>query len=83
MTIVEQISAIVQNLPQEKAREVLNFAELIHSQNMNSIQLTTSFDTAIPWDKLVYSLAGMWEQDFPTVEEIRSELGKEILRESF
>jgi hypothetical protein len=87
MTIVEQISVIVQTLPQEQAKEVLNFAELIRSQNINNIQLTTSLDTsldtAIPWSQLVYSLAGTWGQDFPPLEDIRNESGKDILRESF
>ena len=40
-------------------------------------------DTSTPWAELVYSLAGTWGQDFPSLEEIRAELGEDILRESF
>ena len=40
-------------------------------------------DYLTPWTELVYSLAGTWVEDFPTLEEIRAESGEDILRESF
>ena len=32
---------------------------------------------------LVYSLAGTWKDDFPSLEEIRSSTGEDVLRQSF
>jgi hypothetical protein len=40
-------------------------------------------DSLTPWQELVYSLAGTWAEDFPTLEEIRAGEGEDILRESF
>jgi hypothetical protein len=82
MTIIEQIYAIVKTLPQEQAREILTFAEFIRAQHLNANQSIAILDTSTPWAELVYSLAGTWAQDFPTLEDIRAELGEDILRES-
>ena len=83
MTIIEQLYAIVKNLPQEQASEILTFAESIRTQHMNAQESIATLDTSTPWAELVYSLAGTWGQDFPSLEEIRSQLGEDILRESF
>jgi hypothetical protein len=86
MTIIEQISAIVKTLPQEQASEILTFAEFVRSQHLNGDQSIATLDisdTSTPWQQLVNSLAGTWGQDFPYLEDIRTELGKDILRESF
>ncbi|CAD0228243.1 conserved hypothetical protein [Planktothrix agardhii] len=83
MTIIEQIYAIVKSLPQEQAREILTFAEFIRAQHLNANQSSAILDTSTPWAELVYSLAGTWEKDFPTLEDIRAESGEDILRESF
>ena len=81
MTIAEQIYELVKTLPQDKAEEILNFAELICSKNLNSNQLVNN-SANLSWKELVYSLAGTWKDDFPSLEEIRSEAGQDILRES-
>jgi hypothetical protein len=83
MTIIEQLYAIVKNLPQEQASEILTFAEFIRAQHLNAQESIAILDTSTPWAELVYSLAGTWAQDFPSLEEIRAELGEDILRESF
>ena len=83
MTIIEQLYAIVKNLPQEQASEILTFAEFIRAQHLNAQESIAILDTSTPWAELVYSLAGTWTQDFPSLEEIRAELGEDILRESF
>jgi len=83
MTIIEQIYAIVKSLPPEQASEILTFAEFIRTQHLNSNQSIATLDTSTPWEELVYSLAGTWAQDFPTLEHIRADLGEDILRESF
>jgi len=82
MSIIEQIYEIVETLPQEQASEILTFAEFIRSQHLNANQSIGTLDTSTPWAELVYSLAGTWVQDFPTLEDIRAELGQDILRES-
>ena len=83
MTVIEQIYAIVKTLPQNQASEILSFAEFIRAKYLNGNQFTDTVDALTPWQELVYSLAGTWGQDFPSLEEIRSQLGEDILRESF
>jgi len=82
MTVIEQIYAIVKSLPQNQAREILTFAEFIRAKYLNANQSTDTVDST-SWQELVYSLAGAWADDFPTLEEIRTESGEDILRESF
>ncbi|MEG4023068.1 DUF2281 domain-containing protein [Microcoleus sp. F8-D3] len=83
MTIIEQIYAIVKTLPENQASEILTFAEFIRAKYLNENQSTDTVDSLTPWKELVYSLAGTWAEDFPTLEEIRAESGEDILRESF
>jgi hypothetical protein len=83
MTIIEQIYAIVKTLPENQASEILTFAEFIRAKYLNENQSTDTVDSLTPWTELVYSLAETWVEDFPTLEEIRAELGEDILRESF
>jgi hypothetical protein len=83
MTIIEQIYAIVKTLPQEQASEILTLAEFIRTQHLNANQSIATLDTSTPWEELVYSQAGTWAQDFPTLEDIRADLAEDILRESF
>ncbi len=83
MTILEEIYAIVKSLPQEQAREILTFAEFIQTQHQNADNAIATLDNSTPWEELVYSLAGTWAEEFPTLEEIRADLGEDILREKF
>ena len=83
MTVIEQIYAIVKTLPQNQASEILTFAQFIRAKYLNGNQSTDTVDSLTPWTELVYSLAGAWAEDFPTLEEIRAESGEDILRESF
>ncbi|HLP91671.1 MAG TPA: DUF2281 domain-containing protein [Nostocaceae cyanobacterium] len=82
MTIAEQIYELVKNLPPAQAEEILNFAEFIRNKHLNTNQITNN-STNLSWEQLVYSLAGSWKDDFPSLEEIRSSGGEDILRESF
>jgi hypothetical protein len=82
MTIAEQIYEIVKALPQSQAREILTFAEFIFAKHLGTNQPAKTVDSSIAWTELVYSLAGAWANDFPTLEEIRAESGQDILRES-
>ncbi|AVH73527.1 DUF2281 domain-containing protein [Nostoc sp. 'Lobaria pulmonaria (5183) cyanobiont'] len=79
--IAEQIYALVKSLPQEQAREVLSFAEFIRNKNLNDNQPIDTADS-VSWAELVYSLAGTWKEDFLSLEDIRAEMGQDILRES-
>jgi hypothetical protein len=81
MTIAEQIYTLVKNLPQNQAQEILNFVEFIHSKHLNTHQIINDSEN-LSWEELVYSLAGSWKDDFPSLEEIRNEAGEDILRES-
>ena len=83
MTVIEQIYAIVKTLPQNQASEILTFAEFVRAKYLNANQSTDTVDDLTPWQEVVYSLAGTWAEDFPTLEEIRAESGEDILRESF
>lgn len=82
MTIAEQIYAIVKTLPQNQASEILIFAEFISAKHNTANQPIGTVDSPIPWTELVYSLAGAWARDFPTLEEIRAQSGQDILREN-
>ena len=56
-------------------------AEFTCSKNLNPNQIVN--DSAnLSWTELVYSRAGTRKDDFPSLEEIRSEAGQDILRES-
>ncbi|MBO1064335.1 MULTISPECIES: DUF2281 domain-containing protein [Nostocales] len=81
MTIAEQIYALVKTLPPDQADEILTFAEFICAKHLNNSQNVENIDQ-LPWSEFVYSLAGTWKDDFPTLEEIRTESGQDILRES-
>jgi hypothetical protein len=83
MTILEQIYAIAKSLPQDQAREILTFAEFIQTQHQNADNAIATLDNSTSWEELVYSLAGTWAEDFPPLEEIRADLGEDILREKF
>ncbi len=80
MTIAEQIYTLVQSLPQDKASQVLTFAESIRGELRRS-QSGHAIDE-LPWAEFVYSLAGAWGDDFPALEEIRGNAGQDIVRES-
>ncbi|WP_413172566.1 DUF2281 domain-containing protein [Anabaena azotica] len=82
MTIAEQIYTIVQTLSPAQAEEILNFAEFIRNKHLNTNQ-TINDSSNLSWEELVYSLAGTWKDNFPSLEEIRSSAGADILRESF
>lgn len=82
MTIAEQIYTIVKTLPQDQASEILNFAEFISAKHNSVNKPIDTVDSPIPWPELVYSLAGAWARDFPSLEEIRAQSGQDILRES-
>jgi hypothetical protein len=81
MTIAEQIYAIAKTLPQDQADAILTFAEFIRAKHLNTNQTVNNIDE-LSWSELVYSLAGTWKDDFPTLEEIRAQSGQDILRES-
>jgi hypothetical protein len=82
MTIAEQIYSIVNTLPQDRASEILTFVEFIRAKYLNTDPPLDPVDSPLPWTELVYSLAGSWAQDFPTLEDIRTPPGQDILRES-
>jgi hypothetical protein len=82
MSIAEQIYALVKSLPQDQASEILTFAEFIRTKHLNTNQPIDAMEQT-SWKELVYSLTGAWKDDFPTLEDIRSESGQDILRENF
>ncbi|MFM5888955.1 MAG: DUF2281 domain-containing protein [Dolichospermum sp.] len=82
MTIADQIYALVKTLPPVQAEEILNFAEFIRNKHLNTNQNINNSQN-LSWEELVYSLAGSWKDDFPSLEEIRSSTGEDVLRESF
>lgn len=82
MTIAEQIYAIVKTLPAYQASEILTFAKFIYAKHSSANEPVDTVDSPIPWAELVYSLAGAWAKDFPTLEDIRAQSGQDILRES-
>lgn len=82
MTIAERIYAIAKTLPQEQANEILTFAEFVLNKNQSVNQPLETANASISWAELVYSLAGTWAEEFPSLEEIRTESGQDIRRES-
>lgn len=73
MTIAEQIYAIVKILSTYQASEILSFVEFVCAKHDGANQPIGTVDSVLPWTELVYSLAGAWAKDFPTLEEIRTE----------
>ena len=82
MAIAEQIYELVKSLPEQQAIEVLTFIEFIREKRSGENKSTTT-DTSENWPDLVHTLAGAWQDDFPNLEDIRTNLGQDILRESF
>ncbi|MCC3412000.1 MAG: DUF2281 domain-containing protein [Microcoleus sp. PH2017_29_MFU_D_A] len=82
MTIAEQIYAIAKILPKDQASEILTFAEFVCAKHLSANQQTDTVDSPIPWAEFVFSLAGTWGKDFPSIEDIRAESGQDILRQS-
>ncbi|MCC3404950.1 MAG: DUF2281 domain-containing protein [Microcoleus sp. PH2017_10_PVI_O_A] len=82
MTIAEQIYAIAKILPKDQASEILTFAEFVCAKHLSANQQTDTVDSPIPWAEFVFSLAGTWGKDFPSIEDIRAESGQDILGES-
>lgn len=78
MTIAEQIYTLVQSLPQDKASQVLMFAESMQSE----LGSRSGHVDERPWAEFVYSLAGAWSDDFPHIEEIRENAGQDVVRET-
>jgi hypothetical protein len=81
MTIAEQIYALVKNLPQDQAGEVLTFTEYICTKNLATNQVVNPGEAQAPWGELVSSLAGAWADDFPDLQDIRASVGQDALRE--
>ena len=50
----------------------MTFAEFIRAKHLNTKQTVNNIDQ-LPWSEFVYSLAGTWKDDFPTLEDIRKE----------
>ncbi|MBD2312870.1 DUF2281 domain-containing protein [Desertifilum sp. FACHB-1129] len=81
MSIAEQVYELVKSLPQDQASEILAFAQQIRDRSRSAESPDPTVASA-SWSALVYSLAGSWGDDFPSLEEIRSPSGQDILRES-
>ena len=79
MTIAEQIYTLVQSLPQDKASQVLMFAESMQGE-LGSNRSDRADE--LSWAEFVYSLAGAWGDEFPSLEEIRENAGQYVVRES-
>jgi hypothetical protein len=80
MTIADQIYELVKSLPQDQASKILSFAKFIRAKYLNTSQPIDTA-TSVPWVELVYSLAGSWGEDFPSLEDIRANQGRDIPRE--
>ena len=79
MTFADRIYALVQDLPAEKASEVLTFVETLRSQQL---KVSESNEEDTSWKKLLASISGTWKDDeFPDIEEIRLEAVQDIPRE--
>jgi hypothetical protein len=81
MTIAEQIYELVKSLPQDQASKILMFAESVRAKHLNTNQPISTLAPAT-WAELVYSLAGSWGEEFPSLENIRVNSGQDIPRES-
>jgi len=89
MTVVEKINELLRALPEEKAAEVLTFAEFVLAKHEDTAEnpVTTAIsddEKMRQWHQLLNSLSGAWkDDDFPTLEEIRAGEGQDIPRESW
>ena len=81
MAIAEQIYELVKSLPQEQASEVLTFVEFIRTKYLSDLQPNYTH-TSLTWPELVLALSGAWQDDFPNLEDIRTNPTQDILREN-
>jgi hypothetical protein len=78
MAIAEQIYELAKSLPPEQAEEALTFM-----QDLKARRLETAPVVDAGWSHLVESLAGTWGDDFPALEDIRANPGRDIPRARF
>jgi hypothetical protein len=71
MTIADRIYAIAKTMPPEQAQEILNFTEFLRAK-YPSDRSSSERDSAVNWQEIVFSLSGSWGDDFPSLEEIRT-----------
>jgi len=94
--IRQKAIALLERLPEAMLDEAVQLLESLHikadqfthikseERTSNALDLNSNqpIDTTIPWAEVVRSLAGVWKEDFPTLEDIRAESGHDIVRES-
>lgn len=84
MSTADTIYELVKTLPEEQANLVLKFTQFIQQE---SLQPYSAADVSTPeklqsWRMLVQELSGAWA-DFPSAEELRASLGRDLAREVF
>lgn len=79
MTVAEQIYELVRALPEEKAAEVLTFAESIRAKQTS--EKSAAADQMSDWHRFLDSIDPADWDDFPTLEEIRANQGEDAPRE--
>jgi hypothetical protein len=84
MSTADKVYELVKIFSEKQAQLVLKFAWLVQQREHQS--KTDSEDQASEdiqsWQELVQELSGAWA-DFPSAEELRANLGHDLVRESF
>lgn len=76
MTTAEKIYEIVRSLPEDRAHEVLLFAETVLRKHELDTDTPEEKSARIAqWRELVRSLAGNWADKYPNLAEIRADDG--------
>jgi hypothetical protein len=84
MSTADKVYELVKTFSEEQAQLVLKFAQVVQQrghQTKTDSEEQASEDIQ-SWQALVQALAGAWA-DFLSAEELRANLGQDLVRESF
>jgi hypothetical protein len=84
MSTADKVYELVKTFSEEQAQLVLKIAQLVHRRGHQSKMYSEeqSSEDIQSWHTLVQELSGAWA-DFPSAEELRNNLGQDLVRESF
>jgi hypothetical protein len=83
MSTADKVYELVKTFSEEQAQLVLKFAQLVHRRGhqFKMYSEEQSSEDIQSWHTLVQELSGAWA-DFPSAEELRNNLGQDLVRQS-
>lgn len=80
--LIETIVTKLKRLSTSKLQIILEFVNFLDWQESQKETAAKKLERQTHWQAIINDCAGAWP-DFPTAEEIRSNMGQDIAREPF